>query len=451
MRREMEAGGAEALFAALDTRPSVSIRFNPYKISEKPQGEQVPWCRYGFMLDGRPVFTLDPLLHAGAYYVQDSSSMFIEHLMRSAWDDCEKLRVLDMSAAPGGKSTLLSSLVGLEGLVVANEPVRRRVPALCDNVQRWGLGNVVVTSADPTAFSALEGFFDCVVVDAPCSGEGMFRKDPEARTQWSENNVALCAARQKRILADAWKALREGGTLIYSTCTFNRAENEDNVAWIASKFDCEGVEVDVDPEWGIVAGEAGGIRTFRFLPGQVPGEGFFAAAVRKTGRGRFRYAPARRTIFTQPLPAEVAEARRWMEQPEYMSFAKIEKNIFAFYTTRFADVRTVAEALPALYSGVMMGQIYDGGLKPEHPLALFHDLRRDAAAVAELDRDAALDYLRLSELDPALFHPGINLVCCDGFPLGWVKRIGERVNNMLPKELRIKHLTDKAPSAPPEE
>ena len=497
MRGEMGGERAEALCTALDGSPSVSIRFNPYKISEKPQGAQVPWCRYGFMLDERPVFTLDPLLHAGAYYVQDSSSMFIEHLMRSAWGDCEGLRVLDMSAAPGGKTTLLAALVGLEGLIVANEPVRQRVAALCDNVQRWGLGNVVVTAADPAGFGALEGFFDCVVVDAPCSGEGMFRKDPAARAQWSENNVALCAARQKRILADAWRALRRDGTLIYSTCTFNRAENEDNVAWLASQFDCEGVEVEMDPGWGIVVGEvecgrggvageggdggeeeetgvARGIATFRFYPERVPGEGFFAAVVRKTeGTGRVGSRSGRATdtragtsrssslrsgsadvgsaragstgarsreIFSPLQRTETDEVLRWVGQPEHFTFSKIGANIFGYYAARFDDVRTVAGSVPAVYSGVMMGQVYGGGLRPEHPLALFHDLRRDDLAVTELELGAALDYLRLRELDPAPFCQGINLVTHNDFPLGWAKRIDARINNMLPKELRIRDL-----------
>jgi len=371
-----------------------------------------------------------------------------------------------MSAAPGGKATLLSSLVGLEGLVVANEPVRQRLPALGDNVRRWGLGNVVVTAADPAAFGALEGFFDCVVVDAPCSGEGMFRKDPAARALWSENNVALCAARQKRILSDSWKALRPGGTLIYSTCTFNRDENEANVAWLVSQFECEGVEV----------GPVEGVGVFHFYPGMVPGEGFFAMMARKTGRGGGRHASgnrgafgpggrdfasarraasapvaaARRNILSPLSRAETDEARRWVNQPEHMTFVKIGPNIFGYYAARMADIRRVAESLPALYSGVMMGQVYGGRLKPEHPLALFHDLRREEMvsgretapdfAVTELEREAALDYLRMRELDPAIFCEGINLVCFNGFPLGWTKRIKGRVNSLLPKELRIRDL-----------
>ena len=177
VEKELGAEGRE-LIVALDTPAPVSVRLNPYKISEKPEGRQVPWCRYGFMLEERPVFTLDPVFHSGAYYVQDASSMFVGHLLGQAFGECEGLKLLDLCAAPGGKTTLYSSLVGLEGLVVANEVVRQRAQVLSDNVRKWGLGNVAVTNSDPSAFAPLEGFFDCVAVDAPCSGEGMFRKDP---------------------------------------------------------------------------------------------------------------------------------------------------------------------------------------------------------------------------------------------------------------------------------
>lgn len=439
IERDMGAEGRE-LLAALDTPPSLSVRFNPYKISEKPEGEQVPWCRYGFMLDQRPVFTLDPLFHGGAYYVQDASSMFIEHLARSFFGDCEGLRVLDLCAAPGGKTTLLSSLVGLEGLVVANEVVRQRANILADNVRKWGLGNVVVTNNDPSHFAPLEGFFDCVVVDAPCSGEGMFRKDPAARGEWSEDNVALCAARQKRILADVWPLLREGGCLIYSTCTFNRTENEDNVAWLTREFDCEGIDVTVDGSWGIVTGETEGISTFRFYPGRVRGEGFFAAALRKTERTKFRAPKPRRQVYAPLAKDVVRAAAEWTAQPEYNTFAGIGDNVYLYYTAQDQSIRTVAETMTAIYSGVSLGQFFGRKLRPDHPLALFHDLNREIVPTAELDIDTALDYLRLGNVDPSLFEEGINLVACNGFPLGWAKRIGLRVNNMYPKELRIRDL-----------
>ena len=201
------ASETERLLDALNGESPVSIRFNPYKIAEKPEGEQVPWCRYGYYLDRRPSFTLDPAFHAGAYYVQEAGSMFLETIFRQVFPDDGPLRVLDLCAAPGGKTTLLSTIAGAEGLVVANEPIRNRASVLAENVRKWGIGNVAVTCDDPSHFAAFGHGFDLIVVDAPCSGEGMFRKDRAARDQWSLRNTELCAARQRRILGDVWPAL----------------------------------------------------------------------------------------------------------------------------------------------------------------------------------------------------------------------------------------------------
>ncbi len=240
------------LAAALDGTPPVSVRFNPFKVSDRPEGlRQVPWCRYGYYLDERPQFSLDPAWHAGAYYVQEASSMFVGELA----GDIGGLRVLDLCAAPGGKTTLLSTLTGLDGLVVANEPIRARAQVLADNVARWGLGNVVVTNNDPSHFAGFRDWFDVVLVDAPCSGEGMFRRNPESRGEWSEANVVLCARRQRRILGDILAVLKPGGRLIYSTCTFNRAENEENVEWLIDELG--GEAVDVQSPAGVVHEGAG--------------------------------------------------------------------------------------------------------------------------------------------------------------------------------------------------
>lgn len=223
-------GDAEALLNALDAPSPVSIRWNPYKSGPATDGTPVPWNRYGRYLASRPSFTADPLFHAGAYYVQEASSMFVEHILRSAMPETEGLRILDACAAPGGKTTIYSTLAGAEGIVVANEVVRSRAAVLADNVRKWGIGNTVVTSNDTAHFTPLREWFDVVAVDAPCSGEGMFRKNPDARSEWSTANTEMCAARQRRIVSDLWDALKPGGILIYSTCTFNRRENEDNVA-----------------------------------------------------------------------------------------------------------------------------------------------------------------------------------------------------------------------------
>ena len=437
---------AQRLFDALETPAPVSVRFNPYKLTEQPEGRQVAWSRYGYYLDERPQFTLDPLFHAGAYYVQEASSMFVEHIYREAVGEQERVKVLDLCAAPGGKTTLLATLAGLDGLVVANEVMRPRAMALADNVKKWGLGNVVVTNNDPAHFEGFRDWFDVVLVDAPCSGEGMFRKTPEARGEWSPANVQLCAQRQRRILADIWGALKPGGILIYSTCTFNRAENEDNIAWLASEYDCEGVGIEVPAEWGVVRGEVAvegreAIGTFRFYPHRVEGEGFFAAVVRKGGEKARTKAPrARRTVFTDPSKQDMKELARWVDQPGFIYFAQIGEQAYGYYRAVFPAVRTVAEALSAVYSGVEMGQLFHGKLRPEHPLALFHGLAPGIVSETCLALPDALQYLRKGDGGVELFTEGMNLVSYEGFPLGWLKRIGHRVNNMYPKELRIVNL-----------
>ncbi len=440
------SGEAGRLFDALDTPVPVSVRFNPYKLSEQPEGRRVPWSRYGYYLDQRPQFTLDPLFHAGAYYVQEASSMFVEHVYREAVGEQERLKVLDLCAAPGGKTTLLATLAGLDSLVVANEVMRPRAMALADNVKKWGLGNVVVTNNDPAHFDGFRDWFDVVLVDAPCSGEGMFRKTPEARAEWSTANVQLCAQRQRRILADIWGALKPGGILIYSTCTFNRAENEDNIAWLAAEYDCEGVGIEVPASWGIAKGEVavegrGPISTFRFYPHRVEGEGFFAAVVRKGGdRARTKTPRPRRTVFTDPSKQDMKELARWVDQPEFIYFAQIGEQAYGYYRAVFPAVRTVAEALSAVYSGVEMGQLFHGKLRPEHPLALFHGLARGIAPETCLELSDALQYLRKADIGVEPFTEGLNLVGYEGFPVGWLKRISHRVNNMYPKELRIVNL-----------
>ena len=327
--RDLGTTEGEALCRALDGEACVSIRVNPAK-AEGLRGEQparvsevlpmltaagrVPWCADGFLLAGRPSFTFDSDFHAGAYYVQEAASQFVGCLLQGV--PTFGARILDLCAAPGGKTTLYASLVGRGGLVVANEIDRRRASVLADNVRKWGTGNVVVTTCEPHAVCDCEAWFDVVAVDAPCSGEGMFRKDPAARGEWSENNVRQCAARQDDILREAWRALRPGGTLIYSTCTFNRDEDEGSLermlAWAGDEV-AASEPVDVDPAWGIVEGEVGPFRTFRFFPHRTVGEGFFAAVARKASDapGRQRLPKGRRSMVAPADRASAGELRRW--------------------------------------------------------------------------------------------------------------------------------------------
>ena len=242
----------QQLCQALETTPVTSIRLNDKidYLTFECDTDEVPWHEEGYYLSERPQFTLDPLFHAGCYYVQEASSMFVENVLQQYVS--RDSVVLDLCAAPGGKSTLISQFLGDEGLLVSNEVVRQRVFILSENIQKWGNGNTVVTHNQAADFGMrLPGVFDCMLVDAPCSGEGMFRKDDGAISEWSQENVDACVVRQRKILQDAWDALRPGGILIYSTCTFNPWENEDNVAWIAETLGADVLNVAVDPLWGI--------------------------------------------------------------------------------------------------------------------------------------------------------------------------------------------------------
>ena len=263
-----------------------SIRLNSSKgnsVAFFDHMKPVPWCDRGYYLQERPVFTLDPLYHAGCYYVQEASSMFLAHLIGEIGLADTGIRALDLCAAPGGKSTLMNSYLGKDSLLVSNEVIKSRVNILSDNILRWGSSNVVVTNNDPSAFSRLPGYFDLMVVDAPCSGSGMFRKDRQAIDEWSLSNVKLCSDRQKRILAESIETLKTDGYLVYSTCSYSKEENEDLVDWLITHYDFQPVAIEVDPSWNIelTHSEEHGAPSYRFYPHRLKGEGFFVAVLKK--------------------------------------------------------------------------------------------------------------------------------------------------------------------------
>lgn len=456
-----------ALCAALDAEPPVAVRLNPAKkragtsieagcvsrqqfaeadetlVAEYPELEfaaRVPWSEDGYYLRSRPQFTMDSDFHAGAYYVQEASSQFVGRLLQGV--RTEGARILDLCAAPGGKTTLYASLAGPEGLVVANEVDHRRAQVLADNVRKWGTGNVVVTTCKAQLLGDFEAFFDVVAVDAPCSGEGMFRKDPASREEWSEANVRMCAARQDEILREAWRALKPGGTLLYSTCTFNRLEDEQTLermlVWAGEEV-AEAEEVAVDQAWGIVCGRVEAFRTYRFYPHKAVGEGFFAAVARKAfdAGGRSRTPRARRAVFSPVDRATLRELGRWVLEPDQMRFMTVADCCYVYPAAQVETVKALSEALPVIYAGVAMGQVFKGALKPDPALAFYPGLDRRALPSVELEGEEVLRYLRRQEVDAAPFAEGLNLVCARGRALGFAKRIGARVNNMYPNSLRI--------------
>lgn len=446
MERELGSAEAKALCQALGSEPSTSVRLNPYKMqNDKWGGEPIEWSEYGYKLATRPSFTLDAAFHAGAYYVQEASSQFAGYILSQVCggeDACRGLRVLDMCAAPGGKSTHYASLVGPEGLVVANEINRSRAAVLADNARKWGLGNIVVACNDSSRLSAFEEWFDAVAVDAPCSGEGMFRKSDDACEQWSEANVAMCAERQWEILQNAFAALRAGGVLLYSTCTFNRSEDEDIVARLMEESGDELVEapeVSVGEEWGVVTGRVGVFQTFRFFPHRLTGEGMFMAVAMKAGEpGSRRRAPKSKRQAIAPVDKKsTEELSRWVVNPEQMRFFEAGDTMYGCRNEHYADIEALSGVLAVIYSGVAMGQIFKGKLKPDGALAFYVGLRREQVECRELNQELALQFLRKQDLPSGEFAEGVNMVLCEGLPLGFVKRVGGRVNNMYSNSLRI--------------
>ncbi len=444
MRKQLGAEEAECLFAALDTVSPVAVRLNPAKCGAEgvwSEGEAIAWSQNGRRLKERPSFTLDTAFHAGAYYVQEAASQFIDHVI--AGEKLQGKRVLDMCAAPGGKTTIYSTAVGVDGLVVANEYVRSRANVLADNVRKWGFGNVLVTNNAPEHIAQFEGWFDVVAVDAPCSGEGMFRKEEVARTDWSEEAVKMCAARQMSIVREAWQSLRDGGLFIYSTCTFNEDEDEGLLsAFIEEIGDvfAPSHRVDIDEAWGIVRGEVGAFQTFRFFPHKTDSEGLFVAVARKAEPTTQRTPKARKKVMQEVDKNSRKELMRYLQQPENYTFAEVGDTIYAYRTEQFKAVQALSENLTAIYSGVAMGQIFKGKLKPDWALSQHVGLERAAVAVEEVDEARALDYLRKKDIAVGEMAEGVNLVTHNGRALGFVKRVGMRCNNLYPNSLKIMNM-----------
>ena len=444
MRKQLGAEEAECLFKALDSVSPVAIRLNPAKSGEEgvwSNGEEIAWSKNGRKLQERPSFTLDTAFHAGAYYVQEAASQFIDYII--SHEDLQGKRVLDMCSAPGGKTTIYSTAVGEDGLVVANEYVRSRANILADNVRKWGMGNVLVTNNAPEHIAQFEGWFDVVAVDAPCSGEGMFRKEEVAREDWSEEAVKMCAARQLSIVREAWQSLKEGGLFIYSTCTFNEDEDEGLlqtfIEEVGDAFESS-QRVEIDEKWGIVCGEVGAFQTFRFFPHKTDSEGLFVAVARKAEPTTQRTPKARKKVMQEVDKASRKELSRWLQEPDNYVFAMVADTIYAYRAEQFKAVQALSEGLTAIYSGVAMGQVFKGKLKPDWALSQYVGFERKAVAVEEADEARALDYLRKKDIAVGDMQEGINLVTHKGRALGFAKRVGARCNNLYPNSLKIMNM-----------
>ena len=401
----------------------------------------VKWCEHGRYLSERPKFTYDPMFHAGAYYVQEASSMFVWQALTQLVD--KDAVVLDMCAAPGGKSTAIAQYLSEEGFLVSNEYVPQRAHVLVENITKWGAPNCVVTNNAPRHFEKLKSRFDAILVDAPCSGEGMFRKDERAREEWSPANVEMCVERQREILESAWHVLKPGGVLIYSTCTFNSHENEEQVQWLIDEMGAEYLPIKIGEDWMITETERG----YRFLPHKTRGEGLFMAAVRKQiTDNRLQITDNRLQSKSEKRKDKKAKSSTFNSQLSTLNLLKgdyvvveSEGRYYAVQKERIDFVEECRKVLNVLSFGVQMYEQKGKDLIPQAALALSRVYKRGAYPEVELSYDEAISFLRKEAIVLADAPRGFVLVTYGGLPLGWVKNIGNRCNNLYPEFWRIRN------------
>lgn len=438
----------DQFYKAITSTSPTSIRVNPLKPSMNiPHGQIVPWCKTGRYLEQRPSFTFDPLFHAGSYYVQEASSMFVNHIISTQISTPST--VLDLCAAPGGKSTLTISTLPLGSVLIANEIVRQRANILAENITKWGNPNTIVTNNCASDFQPLGAIFDLIICDAPCSGEGMFRKDPQSIDEWSTANVAMCQERQREILSDIWQCLKPGGLLIYSTCTYNTLENEENAAWAAEQLGAELISIDIPSEWNISGNKlsSSSFNVYRFFPHKTQGEGFFACIMRKNSDAEI--SPTRtpknkehkkgadnRKGKELPMPKDI---KQWLSHPEQYTFKSTTTSHTAFPTQHIHLLEQVLAHLKVIHYGITIANIKGKTIIPAHSLAMSASLNAEIFPSTELTEQQAIAYLRTESITLSPSTPtGYVLLKYKGLPIGFAKNIGNRANNLYPSEWRIR-------------
>lgn len=439
----------DAFINSLDEAPVTSIRLNPKKIQKLQSNNEaafplsfgeglgvrsIDWAAYGYYLSQRPSFTFDPLFHAGAYYVQESSSMFLEQAFKSIPNTHRPLRVLDLCGAPGGKSTHLLSLINNESLLVSNEPIATRNHILRQNLARWGYSNVIVTQNKAADFAKLGAFFDVIVIDAPCSGEGLFRKDKNAVNEWSEANVAMCAERQKDILANIIQCLKPGGYLIYSTCTFEETENLDNINYLFTEHGMESIAITTAEKFlpDINNTQKGNAKGYAFYPHNTKGEGFFISLLHKTGELRPAIAkPIQK--FAHELTPALSEYIDGAENYVVLKHQPYYNILPAIFHT---DYKILTQNLYIRNAGTAAGELKGKDLIPAHELSLCLGLKKDFPAL-NVDLKTAIAYLKAETISAPTEHKGWMVVRYKSAALGFIKALPNRINNYFPKEWRI--------------
>lgn len=425
---------------SLNNSPATSIRINPLKSATIQEANAVAWSRFGYYLDERPVFTLDPLFHAGAYYVQEASSMFVEQVITQLSLDKQPLRILDACASPGGKTTHLLSLLHPDSLIVANESIRSRQQALIHNIIKWGKNNVVVTNSDTGRFSALKSYFDVILCDAPCSGEGLFRKDEQAVNHWSEENVKHCSLRQQRIVNELWPSLKPGGIFIYSTCTYNEQENEKNIAKFLNDFDATCEKLNIENYHGIEEHTDSAVTSYRFYPHKIKGEGFTISIIRKGTEGE--------SAHYRPGKAEDIDLKIRRQAADYIqnaddSYMFMHQQTVRFIPKQLKNELTLLKAMYITHAGTAIATIKGKDWIPDAELALSTALKETFFNTTETDALTALHLLKGDTQLTTELAEGHALVKHQGLPLMFVKKTGRRINNLYPREWYIRMKVDK--------
>lgn len=430
----------QAFIDAHQTNSPTSIRINPFKKTQLKFNldNHVPWNQKGFYLEERPNFTHDILFQAGCYYVQEAGSMFIEHALTSCVDFNQNISAFDVCASPGGKSTLLNSLLNENSFLIANEIIKQRSDVLAQNLSKWGTCNVVVTNNDPSSYSEINDVFDIILVDAPCSGSGLFRKQHDAVDEWSLDNVNLCSQRQKRILSDIIGTLKQGGTLVYSTCSYSASENEEIADWLIQEFGLISVQVPIQKEWGIIetTSEKQNAFGYRFYPDKTQSEGFFCAIFKKPGAidNHHQVRKPKHEAFSIIKPKEKELFVNWIDYLENHLITKFKDD---YLLTNQITLDFINKYSNLYYKkvGTTIGSLIKNEVIPHQDLA-WSIHRSNKIQSIECNEQQALQFLK-KELQSIDGNKGWNLMTFNGFGIGWIKHLGNRLNNYLPNEFRI--------------
>lgn len=414
-----------------------SVRAHPKKFFPFDKLKPVPWHSEGFYLQKRPDFTLDPFFQSGNYYVQEASSMFLREVLNQLVLPDNPL-ILDLCASPGGKSTDVLSFLNGNGLLVSNEISPKRVSALVHNISKWSYPNSIVTHNSPQQITNSISEFDVILIDAPCSGSGMFRKIPEWANEWSLKLVNDCAERQKKILSEVIPQMKENSYLIYSTCSYSREENEAVIEFVCNEFNLESHEVILNNDWGINKSNIGTINAFRFWPQNLNGEGFFISVlnakhqpekVKRKTKNKFKYNQNK--IVNEMLNFN----------SENSIFEDHEK---VYFWNRYVhDFLQNNNELRYVKRGVLLGEFKGSDFIPAYDFAM-SGLTSTEIQCLELSREDAVKYLRKENLvlNTDGMKKGFALVKHQNNSLGWAKILNGRINNYYPSEFRVLKMPD---------